>query len=156
MESASPESLPAETSVPTNLRAMLAQTASYAATLRKKGDALFYQGTSNLPRYTKHLVGWPFVITSEPQFRTQEKSEKRQFSSEVVQLTMRAVHWEDGSLGAPELATLSGGYLLNQIRSMTLRELTGYVWTVAENPLFDLPTRQPDGRMHPYMLKVYE
>jgi hypothetical protein len=144
-----------ELSVPQNVRLLLQQTESYRATLERQGHALFYQGEQGLARYTKHLVGWPFVVTGEPIYRTLEKSEKRTFAGEVVQFPIRVVNVESDTLNAPELAMLSGAYLLNQVRSMTLRELTGYVWTVAENGLFDIP-KQTDGRSHPYMLKIFE
>lgn len=150
------ESLPHETSVPQ--AGDLATRLRQAAAMRAKGTH-FYQGTVNLPRFTKALVGEGFFITSDPLYKTQPKSDKRDFASEVVQFTIRRIMLTasgqpSGLLGA-ELATLSGAYLLNQVRSMTINELHGYPWTVWQNDLFTI-REQVDGRIHPYMLALYD
>lgn len=109
-----------------------------------------FLGQREVGWYSRDLEGVPFVISSEPIWRTQDGKYGPQ---EVAQAQVRLFDWEHGRETDSRLVTFSGRYLLNQLRAMTPNETTGsYVFTIARNPHMPLT---PQG-VYPLMLAVYD
>lgn len=106
-----------------------------------------FPGQGSVGLYTKHLTGYPFVFVSDPIWRTQDGTYGPQ---EVAQVYVRFGTEEDGTTGDAVLATLTGRYLLNQLRAMTPNEQAVCVWTVRPHP-----TLRTIGNKPPLMLARY-
>lgn len=130
-----------------NIRERTEMLAQHA---RDNGDTQRFLGQRSLGWYSKMLEGVPFVVVSEPIYRTDKAPWGEQ---EVAQAHVRLYDWEHGRETDSQLVTFQGRYLLNQLRAMTMNELVGsYVFTIARNPAMPLT---PQG-VYPLMLAVYD
>lgn len=126
-------------------------------------DAFPSGGSGSTMVYTRDLLGMPFVVCSEwgyahqaPRTVTTQDGRVYNFGAQdVVQVYVaRLLYDESGewTIDVPELATLTGAYLVNQFRSLTPGQVVGAgVFTIAENPAL-----QTKGGTHPKMLKIYD
>lgn len=118
---------------------------------RQHGEAhRFLDDDAEYGWYSRDLVGVPFIIASEPVWRTQKAPWGEE---EVAQMNVRLYDWATGRESEPKSVTFNGRWLLNKLKRMTANELVGsVVFTIARNTTKPLT---PQG-VHPYMLAAYD
>lgn len=124
--------------------------------------------------YNSYLEETPFVIVSEMRFARKPASSIKEYDAsgnisgvrtipeqDCVQCTVQLLVYEPDTqrweYAEPQLATLTGAYLLNQVHSLlgtndrTSILYSGAVWTVRRNK-----KHVTTGGQHPYMLDLYD
>ena len=132
------------------------RTTEMLSVLYQVSGSRFPWGSKSAIAYEGELEGRAFLITA----RTQEAEIDDNFNKGqkklIVRTLIRLFNPETGELMPDREARFQGGYVVNQLRGMTERDLVGsYLWTLARDET-KTPYQRGDGWEYPRMLAVYD